>query len=36
MVKERIYHPGICVDCVEAELFYQETMKGVEKDVRSM
>ena len=26
---DEITNVGICVDCVEAELFYQETMKGL-------
>ena len=26
---DEITEEGICVDCVEAELFYQETMKGL-------
>lgn len=26
---DEITEEGLCVDCVEAELFYQETMKGL-------
>lgn len=26
---DEITEEGICVDCVEDELFYQETMKGL-------
>ena len=26
---DEITKEGLCVDCVEAELFYQETMKGL-------
>ena len=26
---DEITKEGLCVDCVEEELFYQETMKGI-------
>ena len=26
---DEITEHGLCVDCVEAEIFYQETMKGL-------
>ena len=27
--RQKFAKEGLCVDCVEAELFYQETMKGL-------